>query len=93
MFLSGQRIISMTDLKENPLIDSKQYSVGTIDFVTTGGDVFSIFQTLPIKNTEINLRDTLVAQMKKQQSSDEGENNRLTVTNQYFKPSCYRELK
>ncbi|MCX5774520.1 MAG: hypothetical protein NTX05_07965 [Fusobacteria bacterium] len=61
--------------------------------MTTGGDVFSIFLTLPIKNTEINLRDTRVAQMKKQQSSDEGENNRLTVTNQYFKPSCYREIK
>jgi len=77
----GQRIVSIKDLKGNPIVANKKYTVGTIDFVTTGGDGFSVFSQLNVKNTGINLRDILVQQMQKQKSSDTTLDNRVTIIN------------
>jgi len=73
----GERIISIKDLNGRPIVATKMYRVGTIDFVTTGGDGFSIFSKLPITNTGIDLRDLLVEQMKNEKHSDEKVDNRI----------------
>jgi len=75
----GQRIVKITDLQGNPIIDTKIYSVGTVDFVISGGDGFSMFSGLKVVNTGVTIRDVLLQQMLKQKVSDALIDTRLTI--------------
>jgi 2',3'-cyclic-nucleotide 2'-phosphodiesterase (5'-nucleotidase family) len=62
---AGNRIVSLTDTKGNQIIDERQYTVSTVDFLSEGGLGFSAFKLREWKSTGILHQKALVEDIHK----------------------------
>lgn len=62
----GERIVSITLENGEAIVDDKEYTVATNDFMADGGDNYTMFRNAKDKhNTNIPIRDVLVESIKK----------------------------
>ena len=65
----GQRVVSMTLENGEKIVDDKEYTVATNDFMADGGDNYVVFKSAKDKvNTNIPIRDVLVDSIKKEKT-------------------------
>lgn len=76
---AGERLVSVT-VGGEPLDDAKRYSIVTLDFLTNGGDGYSVFDRfLSSETTGVLARDVLTACARKQGVLTAPPSGRLTL--------------
>lgn len=60
----GKRVVSVTTADGKVLEDGKKYSVCTNDFLSVGGDAFTVFKEVKWTNTYILVRDAMMDYIK-----------------------------